>query len=60
MDISPTVDATIGKFYSILPRIEVTLSYMTSYDCKYNKRSIESRKSFKENPLTLDGIGHII
>ena len=51
---------SVEKFYSILPRIEINLKYMTKYDCKYNKRSIESRKSFKENPLTLDGIGHII
>lgn len=50
----------VEKFYSILPRIEVTIRFMTSYDCKYNKRIVENRKSFKENPLTLKDIGYII
>ena len=51
---------TSEKFYSILPRIEVTIRFMTAYDCKYNKRSIEKRKSFKENELTLKNIKYII
>lgn len=51
---------TSEKFYSILPRIEITIKYMTAYDCKYNKRSVEKRKSFKENPLTLKNIDFII
>lgn len=50
----------VEKFYSILPRIEVTARYMTSYDCKYNKRMVENRKSFKENPLTVKDIDYII
>lgn len=50
----------VEKFYSILPRIEVTLEYMTAYDCRYNKRTIEKRKSFKENPLSIEGIDYII
>lgn len=48
------------KYYSVLPRIEVTIKFMKAYDCKYNKRSIEKRKSFKENPLTLKNIDFII
>lgn len=51
---------TSEKFYSILPRIEVTVRFMTVYDCKYNKRSIEKRKSFKENPLTIKDLEYII
>lgn len=51
---------SIEKFYSILPRIEVNVRFMTQYDCKYNKRTVEGRKSFKDNPLTLKDIGHII
>ena len=51
---------TSEKFYSILPRIEITIRYMTAYDCKYNKRSVENRKSFKENPLTMKDIDYII
>lgn len=51
---------SVEKFYSILPRIEINIRFMTKYDCRYNKRSIESRKSFKENPLTLRDISNII
>ena len=29
---------TVQKFYSILPRIEVNVKFMTIYDCKFNKR----------------------
>lgn len=51
---------SVEKFYSILPRVEVIVKFMTKYDCKYNKRSIEKRKSFKENDLTLKDLGYII
>lgn len=51
---------TVEKFYSVLPRIEVTVKFMRSYDCKYNKRSVEKRKSFRENPLSVNGIESII
>lgn len=50
----------VEKFYSCLPRVEVTLSYMMKYDCKFNKRMIERRKSFYENPKTKDDIDYII
>ena len=50
----------VEKFYSILPRIEVTIRFMKSYDCKYNKRTIENRKSFKENDRTLKDLNFII
>lgn len=50
----------VQKFYSVLPRIEVQLRFMTQYDCKYNKRTIEKRKSFYENDKTLKDIGYII
>lgn len=51
---------SVEKFYSILPRIEVKIRFMTAYDCKYNKRTVEHRKSFKENDLTLKNIDYII
>lgn len=51
---------TVEKFYSVLPRIEVTVKFMRSYDCKFNKRSVEKRKSFRENPLSVNGIESII
>jgi Holliday junction resolvase RusA-like endonuclease len=50
----------IEKFYSILPRIEVTIRFMKSFDCKYNKRTVEGRKSFKENDKTVKNIDYII
>lgn len=50
----------VEKFYSVLPRIEVKLRFMTKYDCKYNKRTIEKRKSFIENDKTLRDLGYII
>lgn len=50
----------IEKFYSILPRIEVTVRFMKKYDCKYNKRVVESRKSFRENPRVLHDIPYIL
>jgi len=51
---------TVQKFYSILPRIEVNVKFMTIYDCKFNKRSIEKRKSFQENPKTVKDLEYII
>lgn len=50
----------VQKFYSILPRIEVTIHFMKKYDCKYNKRTIEHRKSFQDNPQVLHGIPYIL
>ena len=51
---------SIEKFYSCLPRVEVTISYMLKYDCRYNKRTVEKRKSFYENDKTVDGLDYII
>ncbi len=50
----------VEKFYSVLPRIEVSVKFMTVYDCKYNKRTVEGRKSFKENPKVVEGLDYII
>lgn len=50
----------VEKFYSIIPRVEVDIYYMKSYDCLHNKRRIEKRKSFYENPLTIKDIAYII
>jgi Holliday junction resolvase RusA-like endonuclease len=50
----------VQKFYSILPRIEVNVKFMTAYDCKYNKRSVENRKSFQENDKTMKDLDYII
>lgn len=51
---------SVEKFYSCLPRVEVTVSYMLKYDCKYNKKTVERRKSFYENDRTVDGLDYII
>lgn len=51
---------SVQKLYSILPRIEVKVRYMMAYDCKYNKRTIEKRKSFYENDKTLKDLGYIV
>lgn len=50
----------VQKFYSVLPRIEVKVRFMTVYDCKYNKRAVERRKSFQENDKTLKDLPSII
>ncbi|MCM1218692.1 MAG: RusA family crossover junction endodeoxyribonuclease [Lachnospiraceae bacterium] len=50
----------VEKFYSVLPRVEIIVRYMKKYDCRYNKRSIEKRKSFQENPKTKKDIDYII
>lgn len=46
---SIVVRGSIEKLYSCLPRVEVYISYMDKYDCRYNKRTVEKRKSFYEN-----------
>lgn len=51
---------SVEKFYSILPRVEVLVKFMREYDCKYNKRSIEKRKSFQNNDRTIKDLGYII
>lgn len=53
-------EGRVHKGYSILPRIEVTVKFMKTYDCKYNKRTVESRKSFKENDRTIKNLDYII
>ena len=50
----------VQKFYSVLPRIEVKVRFMTVYDCKYNKRTVEKRKSFYENERTLKDLPYIM
>lgn len=57
---SIVVRGAVEKFYSVLPRIEVNVRFMTKYDCAYNKRKVESRKSFKENPKVLRDLPYVI
>lgn len=57
---SIVVKGAVEKFYSVLPRVEVNVKFMTKYDCAYNKRTVENRKSFKENPRVLRDLPFII
>lgn len=37
---------TSEKFWSLKPRVEITLEYLTEFDCKYNERLITKSKSY--------------
>ena len=39
-DDSIIVEGSIKKFYSLKPRIEISISYMEDYDCEFNKKKI--------------------
>lgn len=49
LDDSLIIDGRSVKYYSIKPRIEITLEYMTAYDCKYNKTKIEKWGTYEKN-----------
>lgn len=36
----------LEKFYSIKPRLEITLRYQTGYDCRYNEERIKHSKAY--------------
>ena len=38
------VEGTSKKFYSVKPRIEVTISYMENHDSQFNKKKISRQK----------------
>ena len=40
-DDSLVVEGVSKKFYSVKPRIEITLEYMEDYDCEFNKKKIK-------------------
>jgi Holliday junction resolvase RusA-like endonuclease len=42
------IDGQTRKFYSSKPRIEIKMKYMKKYDCKFNKKKIESWKFYDE------------
>ena len=37
------VEGISRKFYSMKPRIEISISYMKDIDCKFNKKKIERK-----------------
>ena len=40
--------ATIRKFYSVLPRVELTIRYLASHESDYVFKKLKTRKSVKE------------
>lgn len=49
LDDSLVIDGRSVKYYSIKPRIEITIEYMTKYDCKYNKNKVEKWGLYEKN-----------
>ena len=41
------ISGTVEKYYCLKPRVDVTIEYQDNYDSKFNKRRIESSKSYK-------------
>lgn len=41
-------EGTVRKFYSLKPRVEITIEYLLNYDCKYNKRIVKKSKYYHE------------
>ena len=41
-------DGRSRKFYSIKPRIELTVEYQLAYDCTYNRKKVESSRFYME------------
>ena len=39
---------TLAKYYSIRPRIEITLKYQNWFDCRYNMHKVLNSKVFKD------------
>lgn len=46
LEDSLVYDGRVRKFYSSLPRIEITIKYDTMYDSNYSKKKIESWKNY--------------
>lgn len=49
IDDALTISATINKFYSILPRVEIDLSYLNAVYCKQQYTNIINRKDYEES-----------
>lgn len=48
LDDALTVDGTVRKFYSILPRVEIELNYLNAVYCKQQYDAIIKRKDYDE------------
>lgn len=49
IDDALTIRGTVDKFYSILPRVEIDLSYLNAVYCKQQYLNIIGRKDYEEN-----------
>ena len=49
IDDALTIDGTVSKYYSILPRVEIDLGYLNAVYCKQQYLNIISRKDYEEN-----------
>ena len=49
LDDSLIIEGKVTKYYSIKPRIEITILFADRYDCKFNEKSIKNRKIYKDN-----------
>lgn len=43
------IDGSCSKHYSIKPHVDIILSYLNEFDCKYNRRKVINSKSYKDN-----------
>lgn len=48
MDDSLIIEGSVSKYYSIKPRIEITIEYADRYDSKYNEKSVTKRKQYNK------------
>lgn len=49
IDDALTIDAMIGKYYSILPRVEIDLNYLNTVFCKQQFDNITNRKDYEQS-----------
>lgn len=47
------IEGNLRKFYSIKPKVDITLQYQNTFDSKYNERKVISSKTYKSlfNPV---------
>lgn len=61
LDDALVFDGEVHKYYSILPRIEITLKYLNTVYTKQQYRQIINRKDYDGSPISyLDRFGRIV
>jgi len=51
LDDALIIEGISEKYYSWKPRIEISISYMKSFDSDYNRKKITGKKTLSENKL---------